>query len=524
MYFGAITATTIGVLGSVAGGLIGSQGSKSAAGAQGAAYEAANKERLAIAQEAYNQRLRAVEEANRLAQDAYKVARPEITSGYDTSSNILGETYGTPAREAVAASGTSPEQLTQMQQARNAVLGQYQQAGTKAEQIMTQLKSMTYGGGNAQQIAQLQNQYNDALRQQQALKPQLDQAEQALSTAKPYTPGQEAQAATVGRAPQALLTAADQTKDYLNTGYDAAGNYINAGYDAAGNFVNLGYDQAGNAINTATGDAIDIQRPFYDTGVRALAKSEEMLQPGYQFGPQDPGYQFRLEQENKAINNSAAAKGNLLSGATLKALASYTSGLASQEFQNAFSRWNTLAGQGQQAGNVISNLEQNRGNTLSGLEVGRGTDLANLSTGRAGLLASNSTDRGVNLGNVSSNLGNNLSSLYTKYGDTMANNSINQGNALSNLTLNQGQYLANNALGNADFFNNTVGGAGADIANRTADAGDARAAGIAGSANAINQGIGGASNALLQGLTLYGGQRQSGYDRNGDYFNRRYMP
>ena len=52
----------------------------------------------------------------------------------------------------------------------------------------------------------------------------------------------------------------------------------------------------------------------------------------------DPGYQFRLSEGLKGIERSAAAKGTLLTGGTLKALAGYHQGLASQEYGNAWDR------------------------------------------------------------------------------------------------------------------------------------------------------------------------------------------
>lgn len=52
----------------------------------------------------------------------------------------------------------------------------------------------------------------------------------------------------------------------------------------------------------------------------------------------DPGYQFRLEQGLGAIQNSAAAKGILNSGGTLKDLQNYGQNLASQEYGNVFNR------------------------------------------------------------------------------------------------------------------------------------------------------------------------------------------
>lgn len=54
---------------------------------------------------------------------------------------------------------------------------------------------------------------------------------------------------------------------------------------------------------------------------------------------QDPGYQFRMDQGLKSLERSAAARGGLISGNTGGALQNYGQGLASQEYQNAFNRY-----------------------------------------------------------------------------------------------------------------------------------------------------------------------------------------
>ena len=54
----------------------------------------------------------------------------------------------------------------------------------------------------------------------------------------------------------------------------------------------------------------------------------------------DPSYQFRLQQGQDAIQSSAAAKGGLLTGATLKALQNYGQESASQEYSNVYNRFN----------------------------------------------------------------------------------------------------------------------------------------------------------------------------------------
>jgi hypothetical protein len=55
----------------------------------------------------------------------------------------------------------------------------------------------------------------------------------------------------------------------------------------------------------------------------------------------DPGYAFRLSEGMKALDRTAAARGGLLSGATLKGAQRYNQGLASQEYENAYNRYQT---------------------------------------------------------------------------------------------------------------------------------------------------------------------------------------
>lgn len=80
----------------------------------------------------------------------------------------------------------------------------------------------------------------------------------------------------------------------------------------------------------------------------------------------DPSYQFRLNQGLDAVESSAAARGGLLSGATMKALNNYASDYASQEYSNAYNRFNAdqtnqynrlsnLVGVGQNAAAQVGN-------------------------------------------------------------------------------------------------------------------------------------------------------------------------
>lgn len=105
----------------------------------------------------------------------------------------------------------------------------------------------------------------------------------------------------------------------------------------------------------------------------------------------DAGYQFNLSQGQKALNNSVAARNGVNSGAAQKALANYTQGVASNEFQNAFQRdqqnkanrlttLNNLLGQGQFAlsGTQSSRYMTNLGSQQSGLATNYGNTLTNI--------------------------------------------------------------------------------------------------------------------------------------------------
>ena len=55
----------------------------------------------------------------------------------------------------------------------------------------------------------------------------------------------------------------------------------------------------------------------------------------------DPGYAFRLSEGQKALDRQAAARGGLISGAALKAAGRYGQEMGSQEYGNAFNRYQT---------------------------------------------------------------------------------------------------------------------------------------------------------------------------------------
>ena len=88
--------------------------------------------------------------------------------------------------------------------------------------------------------------------------------------------------------------------------------------------------------------------PYKQAGATSLSQMMGQMTPDGYFNQtytgqdiySDPSYQFRLQQGQNAIQSSAAAQGGLLSGATLKALQNYGQESASQEYGNAYNRFN----------------------------------------------------------------------------------------------------------------------------------------------------------------------------------------
>ena len=89
---------------------------------------------------------------------------------------------------------------------------------------------------------------------------------------------------------------------------------------------------------------VELQAPFREAGVRALPE----LEAASRYTPfgmgefqADPGYGFRLSEGQKALDRQAAARGGLISGGALKAATRYGQEMGSQEYTNAFNRYQT---------------------------------------------------------------------------------------------------------------------------------------------------------------------------------------
>jgi hypothetical protein len=171
----------------------------------------------------------------------------------------------------------------------------------------------------------------------------------------------------------------------------------------------------------------------------------------------DPGMKFRFEQGQKGIEATAAARGSVLSSRAQKEVARFNSGLASQEYGNAFNR-------------AFSTFQDSRNARTQALQGMAGLGLT--ATGQS------NAARGAAGAGISGNLMN--SAEYQ--GNTDINASQYAGNALLNATGQAGDFRTGAAA--------------------------SRAAGGVGAANAWNQGIGQAIGGGLGAYSIYEGSRR----------------
>jgi len=183
----------------------------------------------------------------------------------------------------------------------------------------------------------------------------------------------------------------------------------------------------------------------------------------------DPGYAFRLSEGMKALDRTAASRGGLLSGATLKGAQRYGSDLASQEYGNAYNRFqNNRTAQSQEYQNAFNRYQANR----AAQEQAYGNAYNRFQTERINTLAPLQSLAGV---------GQSASQQAAQAAQNFATGATNTyGNLASGQTSALGNY------GNA-AASNLIG------------AGNARASGYMGGANAISSGLG-------QGLNFYQNQ------------------
>lgn len=185
-----------------------------------------------------------------------------------------------------------------------------------------------------------------------------------------------------------------------------------------------------------------------DPNYGSLAR--EYVPETFKFDPNslydDPSYQFRLDQGQKAIDRQGAASGRFLSGGQLQASSNYNQAAASQEYGNVFNRaFQTF---GVNEGNRANAWQANFNNAVNPLlSLAGAATLGSQNLGSAGMASANA---------IGQNLTNNANAQGAA-GISTANNIANTANGVvQNYQSNQLlQGLLNN---NSGVNNNPSGG------------------------------------------------------------------
>jgi hypothetical protein len=325
---------------------------------------------------------------------------------------------------------------------------------------------------------------------------------------------------------------------------------VTRGYAEGQAATDLGYTTARGDFEQAYQRQGEFQQPFIKDGRTAQDQIMQLMglsgdttaanygQYAKSFGmgdfEQDPGYAFRMSEGLKGLDRSASARGDFMSGSALKATQRFSQDLASQEYQNAFNRYQTeraarlgtlggISASGQSAANVMTGAagqlgSNNAANALaraaatSANSIGRGTATGNIAMNRGATTGNIAMNRGATTSANLLNLGEATAGLGLARGNTTAQNLMNQNAATkandaayygrtSGLELDRATNTANNAFYVSDAAQRgaqNIGNAAATSAynignanaNNAINAGNARASGYAGTANALTNALG----------------------------------
>lgn len=296
----------------------------------------------------------------------------------------------------------------------------------------------------------------------------------------------------------ALYGGEQLAKQYTERGYDEARGHITGTGAQAEEALKYGASEAkGRLAQMAQlqgyGRKLGSRMDVYDAMAGRQDRLGEMLSRGFSDFQESEGYKFRQQQGEQAINRSAAAQGGRLGGATLKELANFNQGLASQEFDKYAQRklammgqagasdmsynqalmaqagredaasmaqrqaWGNLANVGYGAQRQLAGLDMAGSGRLAGLYANQGGQLAGLATGEAGALSNQTMQSSTNRANAYGNWGTNSANIDMTTGTNMGNwmmGAASQGTQLAQSMGNvymqgaQGAGAGWNALGN----------------------------------------------------------------------------
>jgi len=270
-----------------------------------------------------------------------------------------------------------------------------------------------------------------------------------------------------------------QMPETINPGLSEAYQNASTGYSGVANrsaddLGSLARQGAEGVRNAATG-ANEYLNPYVQGGGQAFqtlsqlaAAPEERF--NFQFSQDDPSYQFRMNEGQKAIERSAAARGIGQTGGTMKALTRYGQDAASQEYQAAFNRAKDTFG-------VNKDARQQRLNTLSGM-AGIGSNAATASGQNLYNAAQFGGNLGMQAGQTGGNWRNAAALQEGNYGidsqKDQANIAMKYGDLARNLRLSGDEATAQSILANAQVGSQMYQGLGQSLGSMLGEYGQSK--------------------------------------------------
>lgn len=181
----------------------------------------------------------------------------------------------------------------------------------------------------------------------------------------------------------------------LAVGMYGANQQARAAQDAAN--AQMGY---GNMSLAEMKRQFDLQQnnlaPWLRAGRKALTEQEALMGLG---GDSDaslkalmnsPGYRFRLEEGNRGLAGSTAARGGMGSGKAMTAATQYGQNFASNEYGNRLNQLAGLSGTGQNTAMGMGQFGQNYAQGMGNIWQGMGN-----AQGAAGIAGANARQSGL---------------------------------------------------------------------------------------------------------------------------------
>lgn len=138
-----------------------------------------------------------------------------------------------------------------------------------------------------------------------------------------------------------LLEAMRTSNPELAKAMEEAIARVNTASEGAATGIEGAGKAAAEGVTTATGEANKLLDPYMRAGSDAVKSLSALANEKFQFSEDDPSYQFRLAEGQKALERGLAARGILSGGRPAKEILRYGQGAASQEYQAAFERFMT---------------------------------------------------------------------------------------------------------------------------------------------------------------------------------------